>query len=612
MAFTPLTATTWNTCSYGADDSVREGLPRFVSEVLQNELRIFGDRIEGVVRNQLASYLVSRAPECRKSNGLESSPTRVHVFGDILGERQTLDLRALAVQESRSPRHSDVSPVSNDTWSLRGRKSYLRPRKKDRMVIEDRLMVENESDDEDDDEDQGIRQSSGNVVWMASRRKSARASTETSRMVKRTSSSRLSSRGRKQSMASDHDEESTDGNLAWVDSTAFAYCSAAFIFANSLTIGYQTDYMARHWSENPPSFCVVIEGIFCFVFAIEIMLRVAHHGLSFFSDNPATNLFDLLIVVFQIVEFIMEVGFKTSVSTRSGLVGSFTLLRTMKIVRLLRLASLIHLVKELRMLVVSIATSLRSMWWSFGLLASGIFVVGVYFTNLVTIFKLRNPQSRAAVETLEMLYGNVPRSMLTLFAAIASGISWEEVLTPLATHVSPYLSLFFCGYIAFTLFVVLNIITGIFVGTSLERAREDTQQVLMCQLQQFFRAADTKRTGEMTLQKFAASVEDENLQVYLKSIDLHEEEATSLFRLLDTDDSGTIDEEEFVSGCLRLHGQAKAIDMAAFMHDYRQWCKLINEDLTTIKTGIAEQNFGWSRQTSEQPRSEPKWNWIGI
>merc|ERR1712046_392970 len=44
-----------------------------------------------------------------------------------------------------------------------------------------------------------------------------------------------------------------------------------------------------------------------------------------------------------------------------------------------------------------------------------------------------------------------------------------------------------------------------------------------------------------------------------------------LFKLLDLDGSDEIDAEEFVNGCMRLHGLAKSIDLATFMFDYKKW-----------------------------------------
>merc|ERR1712187_887005 len=46
--------------------------------------------------------------------------------------------------------------------------------------------------------------------------------------------------------------------------------------------------------------------------------------------------------------------------------------------------------------------------------------------------------------------------------------------------------------------------------------------------------------------------------------------ARALFHLLDVEETGEIDAELIVASCMRLHGHAKAIELAAFMHEYRR------------------------------------------
>merc|ERR1719382_413736 len=110
--------------------------------------------------------------------------------------------------------------------------------------------------------------------------------------------------------------------------------------------------------------------------------------------------------------------------------------------------------------------------------------------------------------------------------------------------------------------------------------------VLLFQLRELFRRADTDNSGLMNLEKFINNLQDENLQKYLKAIDLDQAEAYDLFLLLDADDSDEVDEDEFVNGCLRLHGVAKAIDLATLTRDYKQWAMTCDERLHDIITNM--------------------------
>merc|ERR1712039_672860 len=57
-----------------------------------------------------------------------------------------------------------------------------------------------------------------------------------------------------------------------------------------------------------------------------------------------------------------------------------------------------------------------------------------------------------------------------------------------------------------------------------------------------------------------------HLKSYVDALGISPENTRLLFRLLDTDESGRIDLEEFCDGCLRLQGEAKSVDVHAMMY----------------------------------------------
>lgn len=54
---------------------------------------------------------------------------------------------------------------------------------------------------------------------------------------------------------------------------------------------------------------------------------------------------------------------------------------------------------------------------------------------------------------------------------------------------------------------------------------------------------------------------------YFESLGLDISDAWSFFKLLDMDGGGAVEIEEFLMGCLRLRGNARAMDMAKMMFD---------------------------------------------
>merc|ERR1712014_553303 len=83
----------------------------------------------------------------------------------------------------------------------------------------------------------------------------------------------------------------------------------------------------------------------------------------------------------------------------------------------------------------------------------------------------------------------------------------------------------------------------------------------------------TQDDGGLTLEELKGHLNDEKTRLRLKALGLDVSEAHGLFRLLDTDDQGELDCDEFAIGCLRLRGQAKSLDTATLMYENKKMMK---------------------------------------
>ncbi|CAE7711824.1 unnamed protein product, partial [Symbiodinium pilosum] len=159
--------------------------------------------------------------------------------------------------------------------------------------------------------------------------------------------------------------------------------------------------------------------------------------------------------------------------------------------------------------------------------------------------------------------------MLTLFMSLSGGVSWEQALSPLK-EISAIWVICYIGYVSFTYFAVLNVVTAVFCQSAIESAQNDQvtlmQNMLMNKekhvrkIQELFGRLGATDGGVITLQMFEENINSDAVSSYFEALGLDVWDAWAFFKLLDSDGGGSVDVEEFFMGCLRFRGQAKAMD----------------------------------------------------
>merc|ERR1712050_299354 len=104
-------------------------------------------------------------------------------------------------------------------------------------------------------------------------------------------------------------------------------------------------------------------------------------------------------------------------------------------------------------------------------------------------------------------------------------------------------------------------------------ARSEDEQCLSDNLRSVFSELNTTRISKV---EFMERVDNPVMAELFKSMHIDSGEAHALFYALDMDDEGVINLEEFVYGCLRLRGSAKAIDMFTLTKDVQTLHKILH------------------------------------
>eukprot|EP00930_Biecheleria_cincta_P046107 TRINITY_DN3179_c0_g3_i1.p1 TRINITY_DN3179_c0_g3~~TRINITY_DN3179_c0_g3_i1.p1 ORF type:complete len:623 (+),score=96.77 TRINITY_DN3179_c0_g3_i1:160-2028(+) len=368
------------------------------------------------------------------------------------------------------------------------------------------------------------------------------------------------------------------------------------IFANSVLVGVQTEAMAHAKTVVVPTSFRTIDLVYLGVCIAELVLRIYVHGWAFFYMwGWVWNIFDLTIVVGQILEeFLLLLQSLASVSD-GGLTSSLSMLSIVRLLRALRVVRVMRVLQRahsLRLIVSCILYSVRPLFWSAVVISAMTYIYAIYITQLVTskLLDLENVElsadDKSNADLLTKLYGTLFSSALSLFQGITGGLDWDELVRPIIKLISPMTGLLIVLYIGFALLAVMNVVTGLFVENAIARAQEVRQLTLVSHARRVFEDLDLDTSGTITFDELQAHLDSDSVQDYFKAIDIHISEAKMLFEIMDQDGSGTIDFTEFLQGCLRLQGPARAVDLFLSSRESKRAHAKTLSSLGSLRTAV--------------------------
>ncbi|MEM7619896.1 MAG: ion transporter [Pseudomonadota bacterium] len=204
---------------------------------------------------------------------------------------------------------------------------------------------------------------------------------------------------------------------------------------NAITLGLETSPTVMN---HAGSFILALDIAILTVFVIEILARLIVKRFAFFTDG--WNVFDLVIISFALVPSS----------------GPFQVLRALRIIRILRLASTIP---SMRRVVSGLVTAIPGMGTIILLLSMIFYLFAVIATNL---YGPNFPE----------WFGTIGASLYSLFQ-IMTLESWSMGIVRPVMERHPEAWLFFVPFILLTSFTVLNLFIGIIVS-SMQQEYEET------------------------------------------------------------------------------------------------------------------------------------------
>ena len=215
----------------------------------------------------------------------------------------------------------------------------------------------------------------------------------------------------------------------------FRHFITGLIIFNAIVLGILT---YRH--SLPHDLVVGLEAIdlaVTYIFALEIFLKLVVYRLQFF--RMGWNWFDFIVV---------------GISLIPG-AGAFSVLRALRVLRVLRL---LHVVPVMRRITEALLKALPGMGAIVAVLALVTYVASVMATNMY---------GNTETEDVRELFGDLPRSALSLFQVMTMD-GWRfEVVQKVIDDGHPWAWLFFLIFIFVASFAILNLFIALVVVDSL-------------------------------------------------------------------------------------------------------------------------------------------------
>jgi len=213
---------------------------------------------------------------------------------------------------------------------------------------------------------------------------------------------------------------------------------------------------------------------------------------------------------------------------------------------------------------------MKSLLWVTLILGMCIYVFGISITSGTAEYVANNKLwAEPSPSHLRQDLGTLSRSVVSLYMAMTGGRSWGEYYEELEVLPLQYPMLFIL-FITFTLFAVMNIVTGVFVDSAFQANHKSRQIIIHEELEQkreylrelrdLFNEMDLKGEGNITAEEFEDRLCDERVIAFFNAMRLDVTDSKTLFSILDKDGSSCVDITEFLEGCYRLQGESRSID----------------------------------------------------
>jgi len=392
--------------------------------------------------------------------------------------------------------------------------------------------------------------------------------------------------GLKQAEASDH------SHLPVCERPLFESTVGAFIMLNALFMALQLDLADSSTAKWP---WMMIDAMFCCVFSSEIAFRIYCLGFCTYARQKK-YLFDALLVALNIADSAIQL----SGSDSTGL-QAFSALRILRVFKIVKMLRIVRIIEDLHLIVIGLISAVKSLQWVALMLGLVVFIVAIVLKILVGnecgsplfqesyIYHFGLSSAAEATEKCQEFWGNIPRSMYTLYQ-VTTLESWSQVIARPIWDVRPSYVILILGFQFLTTFGLLNIVVAAVVDGTMNSSDEFVVErktiattVSHLEIVRSIYERSSGVDGKVTAAKFIPLLAEAGVRRKLLTMDISYDDPSQIFRIIDSDGTGAITLTELTRGFMRMRGPAKSKDLLAVRSlVYRCHHEIIKE-MTEIK-----------------------------
>lgn len=375
-------------------------------------------------------------------------------------------------------------------------------------------------------------------------------------------------------------------------SQAFEMFVGSVILGNFVAIAVETDVRSKLLKSDPGTEAYAdastqlnhiyyLNTAFLVFYTTECACRLYAMREQFFQYK--WNLFDLFIVVVGLIGEVLETALQDS-----GEAANVQVLRSLRMIRLLRATRILVSFQELYMLISGLANCFRSLLWAAGLVFMMLTIWSIISVEYVSPL-MPELDEAGYYETCywcAKAFDNILSANLTYFQII-TGDGWSKLARPLIER-HPWTAFILSGVIFTMVFGLLNLITAVIVDTATQarsldimnlahRKKREREEAWEC-FTGLCVELDKDMSGDISLRELKAGVSTiPELDAYLAIMGVEDDDIDMVFDILDKDGDGQVSHEEFALQLYRMKTQEVGTNVHIMKHMLEEMRQAVKE-----------------------------------